>query len=264
VLRDLYRKDPQRRGAAISVIAQSGSRGCKFIRGQLSDSAPFEQDYRKDVLDALARARDSVQSKSNCSSADLLLALRYYDLRDFARASIYFERVSEQDLTQPLWLYYRGVAYAQTQTRDSAAAFSLHEFENHAPSEVAKAAAWTYLGAIHDHSGKRAAAINDYEKALQLAPQAGPVRSQALNNLAYMYAEHGERLDLALDLVNQSLANDTTAARLDTKSWVLFRLGRCMQADTLSQRLVNQYPNPVYRAHADSIRNALGNRQQCH
>ncbi len=264
VLRDLYRKDPQRRNAAIHAIGQIGPKGCEFVREQLSDKAPFEQEHRKDVLDALAAARDSVQEKANCASADLLLALRYYDLRDFGKASTYFERVPERELTQPLWLYYRGVAYAQTQTRDSAAAESLRDFERRAPSDVARAAAWTYLGAIHDHSGSRSTAITDYERALQLARQPGPVRWQALNNLAYIYAQQGERLDVALDLINQALASDTTTARLDTKAWVLFQLGRCVQADSLSQVLAKQYPNPVYRAHADSIRNSLGNRKKCH
>ena len=52
-----------------------------------------------------------------------------------------------------------------------------------------------------------------------------------LNDLAYHYAERGERLDEALELVDQALREAPREANiLDTKGWILHRLGRSTDA----------------------------------
>jgi tetratricopeptide (TPR) repeat protein len=61
-----------------------------------------------------------------------------------------------------------------------------------------------------------------------------PKYALAYNNLAYLYAERGENLAEALDLVNTALRMETneinTAEEKDTKGWILFKSGKASDA----------------------------------
>jgi tetratricopeptide (TPR) repeat protein len=264
IITELYQPRAEQQRVAVKAIAHAGTRGCQFIREQLSDRSPFDEQQRSNVLGALAAARDSLTPQSMCASADLPLALAYYRLRDFSNSARYFDRVPASQLTQSIWWYYRGVAYAQTLTRDTSAVVSFQTYYDRTSSPVSKAAARTNLGAVHLHMGRVQAAINDYEVALSLVPDQGAVRAEAMNNLAYAYALSGTKLDSALRLSDQSLNVDTTPARLDTKAWVLFRLGRCAEADSLSLRASRLDPDTLYQSHSAAIRSAQRDPTRCH
>jgi tetratricopeptide (TPR) repeat protein len=83
------------------------------------------------------------------------------------------------------------------------------------------------------------------------------------NNLAYLYASEGFNLDKALELVNSSLAMDPNDyATLDTKSWILYQLGRYEEAYEVLLRSQELTPEGefdiIYSYHLGKIRLALG------
>ncbi len=76
------------------------------------------------------------------------------------------------------------------------------------------------VGSLYEMKGRVDDAIRHYEEAIRLEPGL----AVAKNNLAYLLAERGERLDRALDLAQEAKAslpdNPNTA---DTLGWVLFK-----------------------------------------
>lgn len=109
------------------------------------------------------------------------------------------------------------------------------------------AEAYYGLGVLHRRREQDAAAIAAYERALAVAPD----HISALNNLAYTYAEQGENLELALELIDRAIQlGGETAARLDTRGWVLFHMGRREEAQRELKRAAMKDPrNPTIRSH---------------
>jgi tetratricopeptide (TPR) repeat protein len=81
-------------------------------------------------------------------------------------------------------------------------------------------AATTMIGLIYQMEGNVPAAKASFEKAVALDPNA----AVAANNLAWLYAEAGEKLDIALQLARSAVANlpDSPEAS-DTLGWVYYQ-----------------------------------------
>ena len=76
------------------------------------------------------------------------------------------------------------------------------------------------VGAALERKGDRAQAESYFEKSIKLQPDF----AEALNYLGYMWAERGERLDEARDLIARALKEQpANAAYLDSMGWVLFK-----------------------------------------
>jgi tetratricopeptide (TPR) repeat protein len=83
------------------------------------------------------------------------------------------------------------------------------------------------VGAALERKGDRVEAAKYFEKSLALAPEF----DEALNYLGYMWAEHGENLEQARDLIARALkAEPDNAAYLDSMGWVLFKLNQPKEA----------------------------------
>ena len=85
---------------------------------------------------------------------------------------------------------------------------------------------------LHQTMFERAGAdARQVEQAMRSWLEILPHHPQVLNDLAYHYAERGERLDEALELVDKALREAPREANiLDTKGWILHRLGRSTDA----------------------------------
>ncbi len=78
------------------------------------------------------------------------------------------------------------------------------------------------LGVAHERLGKREAAAQYFEQSIALAPD----NADALNYLGYMWAEQGENLSRARELIERALKLEPeNDAFLDSMGWVLFKLG---------------------------------------
>jgi tetratricopeptide (TPR) repeat protein len=75
-----------------------------------------------------------------------------------------------------------------------------------------------------------------------------------LNSLAYLSAERGVKLAEALGLADEALKlSPGSAAILDTKGWVLFRLGRTQEAEDWLRRSLNEREDPLVREHLGDV-----------
>jgi tetratricopeptide (TPR) repeat protein len=84
-----------------------------------------------------------------------------------------------------------------------------------------------WLGASFERSGLHSDAERVFQQALELDAEFAP----ALNYLGYMWAERGENLDEAIDLVSRAVALDpNNGAYVDSLGWAFFQLGRYEEA----------------------------------
>jgi Flp pilus assembly protein TadD len=73
---------------------------------------------------------------------------------------------------------------------------------------------------------ERAGRMADAERALRDVLAKDPQDANALNSLGYMLADHGMRLDEAVDLVQRALKIEpANASFLDSLGWAYFRQG---------------------------------------
>jgi tetratricopeptide (TPR) repeat protein len=83
------------------------------------------------------------------------------------------------------------------------------------------------IGAALERKGDRVQAAQYFQKCLELSPDF----HEAQNYLGYMWAEHGENLEEARDLIARAVkAEPGNAAYLDSMGWVLFKLNQPKEA----------------------------------
>lgn len=82
--------------------------------------------------------------------------------------------------------------------------------------------------ALHERNGQLEEAEKLFRKAMALDQTTA---ASARNYIAYMWAERGKKLDMALALVQQALAEDPeNGAFLDTLGWIYYMQGRYTEA----------------------------------
>ncbi len=97
-----------------------------------------------------------------------------------------------------------------------------------------------FLGSVQDKLGKREETITSMKKVILLNEK----HYQALNYLAYTYAELGRDLDKAEDLARKALAlNPGDAYIKDTVGWVLFKKGKISDAVKVLESAHKTQPN---------------------
>jgi tetratricopeptide (TPR) repeat protein len=108
-------------------------------------------------------------------------------------------------------------------------------------------AAYILLGTLEQESGSTAEAGRVYEEALRRNPDYAP----ALNNLAWLYCEHGGNLDMALSMAQKAkeqYPHDATIA--DTLAWIQYRKGLYAVASKSLEGIARQFPqNATYQYH---------------
>jgi tetratricopeptide (TPR) repeat protein len=105
----------------------------------------------------------------------------------------------------------------------------------------------TMLGLLHYVEGNVEEAKAWWEKALIIDPHA----AAASNNLAWLYTETGENLDMALQLALTARSKFPDLPEVnDTLGWVYYRKDLTEQALRYLQRSVDLDPkNPLYHFH---------------
>jgi tetratricopeptide (TPR) repeat protein len=98
---------------------------------------------------------------------------------------------------------------------------------------------------VYEYSGllEKAGRIGDAERALRDLLAKDPLDANALNSLGYLLADHGQRLDEAVDLVQRALKIEPdNPAFLDSLGWAYFRQGKLDLADAPLTRAAGQMP----------------------
>jgi len=90
-----------------------------------------------------------------------------------------------------------------------------------------------YLGTLQDKLNLKNDMVSNMKKVIEIDPE----HSQALNYLAYTWAEGGQELDLAEQYARLAVKKETTDAFiLDTLGWVLFKKGKLEEASEVLNR----------------------------
>jgi tetratricopeptide (TPR) repeat protein len=210
--------------------------------------APAEALIRLDLSEGnvpAARARaDGLVAKAPESVPALLLAARTYaTTRDFVRAEAFLRRAIDlhPDHADPYGMLAN--LYVAQRKLDQA----LTQFEEAARRDPASVGARTMVAMVLTRMGRRAEAKEAYRQVLAIDPDA----AFAANNLAFLYAEDGEKLDVALQLAETAkrLMPDSADA-LDTLGWVYYQRKMPNYAISELESAVAKAPqNHAYRYH---------------
>ena len=122
---------------------------------------------------------------------------------------------------------------------------SLRQFEwidaamvrNAAIAKTVQPLFYFWYGQACDRAGHSEACERQIERYLAANPNSG----EALNYLAYMWADQGRNLDRAMDYVTKALKMDPdNGAYLDTLGWIYFKKGDAASAVTYLTRAVKR------------------------
>ena len=121
------------------------------------------------------------------------------------------------------------------------------EFEDAAKRQSKPAMATTMVGIIAMLQNKQEDARKQFEEALALDPNS----AVAANNLAWLYAQSGGNLDVALQLAQTAKAKMPNRHEVDdTLGWIYYRKGLSTLAIASFKQSVATAPeNPTYIAH---------------
>jgi putative PEP-CTERM system TPR-repeat lipoprotein len=192
-----------------------------------------------------ARARvDARLARMPTDAQTLMLAARVYGMTgDVARAEQLLVKTVEV-APETLDAYgMLGQIYIQQRKLDQAR----EKFEELGRRQTRPVAAETMVGMILQMQGRNAEAQKHYERVVEMDPRA-PV---AANNLAWMYAEGGGNLDVALQLAQSAKAALPDSPEInDTLGWIYWKKGLgAMAVPPLLEAVEKAPKNPVYHYH---------------
>ncbi|MBE7502269.1 MAG: tetratricopeptide repeat protein [Verrucomicrobiales bacterium] len=165
----------------------------------------------------------------------VLLAATYLAERDLAKAEETLERAIELDPdARPAYMMLAQVYVATGKQQQALERLDRVVAQN--PKDVQ---ALMQIGMLKDSQQQYDAAADAYRKALEVNSRFAP----ALNNLAYLYGEHLNRLDEAFELAKRAreiAPNDPFSA--DTLGWIAFKRGDYAWALTLLEESGKLFP----------------------
>ena len=151
-----------------------------------------------------------------------------------------------------------------------------------------------HIGQIYEVTGKPDMALDSYQKALAIQPTSSTVNNSigniyvrkddlknagkyfqaslaqnahdpvAANNLAWVYAEQGENLDMALSLATQAkqIAPEMESVN-DTLAWIQYKKGNFRVSVSLAEDAVKKAPdNPGFRYHLGMALSGAGEKDR--
>lgn len=123
-------------------------------------------------------------------------------------------------------------------------------------AEEAPLQALFWLGAAYERTGRHAEAERRFRSFLAEQPDSAP----ALNYLGYMWAELGQNLDEAVELVERAISLDPdNGAYIDSLGWAYYQMGRYEEARTELERAAELVgDDPVVLEHLGDVYSALG------
>jgi tetratricopeptide (TPR) repeat protein len=229
------------RGEARAAFERALSKDPNFVDAL---GALTQMDLEDKHLD-VARARIDAAVKRNGKDGRMvaLAGETYVALGDYKAAEPVLRQAIEAD---PGNLRTYGLL-AQVLASQKRLADATREFENLAQRAPKSVGVQTFMAVLLHLQNRTEDARAQYQKVLEIDPRA----AVAANNLAWMYAQEGQQLDIALQLAQTAkaqLPDDPSVS--DTLAWVYYKKNLSESAIPLLEPLVRQDPNnPTYRYH---------------
>jgi len=199
------------------------------------------EEKRRDV--ARARVDAAVKRNGKDGRTAALAGETYFAVGDYGAAEPVLRQAIETD---PGNLRTYGLL-AQVLASQKRLADGTREFEILAQRAPKSVGVQTFVAVLLHVQDRTEEARAQYQKVLEIDPRA----AVAANNLAWMYAEEGQQLDVALRLAQTAkaqLPDDPSVS--DTLAWVYYKRNLGQLAIPILEPLTRQDPNnPTYRYH---------------
>jgi len=193
--------------------------------------------------EATARV-DAAAARHPRDAGILMVAARTHAANgDLVRAESELKQIIEIDPSKLEAYHALGQLYVRQKNLDGAVTWYQQRLQKK-PQDIG---AHTMVGMIRIVQGKHTEARADFERALAIDPRA----AVASNNLAYLDAEAGTNLDIALNRAQTAMAALPDDADVsDTLGWVYVKRGLPALAISRFQHAIQKSPsNPLYHYH---------------
>jgi len=181
--------------------------------------------YKNKAIEAYEKALDLFPENTTVIEQ---LANLYFEVKKYEEAKAYYERLLQLTKKPD---YLLKIAKIEEKTGNTRKAYNLLKKEVETGNN--KPAILFYLSVLSDKLGKEYETVTYLKQVLKKHPD-NPV---ALNYLAYIYANNGENLNEALELVKKALKlQPENPAYLDTYGWILFKLKQYKKACTILKK----------------------------
>jgi len=237
--------------AAYDRAATLDPSSAEVLRGQIAlDLAMKKPD------DARKRAEAWVEKNPTNANGLLALAQVYGAQNDGQKVEATLKRIIQQAPSELTAYAMLGRLYIAQSRLDDAR----RQFEDIVAKQPKAIGAATMVGMIYEMQGRKSEARRQYEKVVQLDSTAGV----ASNNLAWMYAEDGGNLDLALQLAQNAKSRMPNRPEVnDTLGWVYYKKDLATLAVPALREAVDKDPqNPNYQYHLGLAYAKSGDRRK--
>jgi tetratricopeptide (TPR) repeat protein len=185
---------------------------------------------------AIARIQEQLQKLPAQSDFYELLGDIYFANRQWDAAEEAFRSAIAKNANA----YMAHAQLARLYTREQKLPEALAEAQTITRENPENLSGYMILGNIYELTGSVDQARATYEQVIQRDPNFAP----ALNNLAWIYCEHGGDLDLSLSLAQRAKQNQPSNPEIsDTLAWVEYRKGLYQEAATLLREALHQVPD---------------------
>ncbi|MGA8213710.1 MAG: tetratricopeptide repeat protein [Candidatus Sulfotelmatobacter sp.] len=185
---------------------------------------------------AIARLQQQLQKAPAQSDFYELLGNTYIATQQWGAAEQAFRSAIDQN--QNAYLAHSQLARLYARDQKFPQALAEAQTLTHGMPEILSG--YIILGSIYEQKGAVDQARATYEQAIQRDPNFAP----ALNNLAWIYCEHGGNLDLALSLAQRAKQNQPDDPEVsDTLAWIEYRKGLYGEAAGLLRDALRQVPD---------------------
>jgi tetratricopeptide (TPR) repeat protein len=197
----------------------------------------------KKYRDAITLVESELAKRPTAGPLLVLAARTYAAAGDSARTEVYLKKAIESDPGNLQAYTLLGQLYLSQRRLDQA----LAEFDRLSKLQARPAGAHTMAGIILEAQGRVEEATKRYEAALAIDPAA----AVAANNLAWLTAESGGNLDVALQLARTAKQGLPDQPQVDdTLGWIYYKKELPSLAIPPLQQAAQRTPqNPVYHFH---------------
>jgi tetratricopeptide (TPR) repeat protein len=215
----------------------------------------LEANQPAEAADHLAK---TILLSPDFESGYLFLALAQIETEKPSTALTTLDRARQKFAPSFDLEFYTGLAFSREKAYAEAFRHFL-EAENIAKRDdpqLLREGFYLEMGSTCERKGDYAQAEEYFQKCLSIAPDF----SQAMNYLGYMWAEHGEKLDQARELIEKAVkAEPKNAAYLDSLAWVLYKQKQAQAAlpYALKAAELSEKPDATVFEHIGDIYDAL-------